>query len=128
MEYVEKFLATMNNFFSVSLYLCVSVFFVGRRSLTGNTEAQRHRDTDIFILSFTVLVFSLIATSPGSAKTQTTQKPVIEGCVSCHTRIEPMHKYGTTETLTELKDGKDAVGLSCTACHGGNPVPTKTSD
>jgi hypothetical protein len=51
------------------------------------------------------------------------QQPVkTEGCVSCHGQIEPMHKYGTTETLAKLKDGKDAVGLSCTACHGGNPV------
>src|SRR6188474_1195126 len=46
----------------------------------------------------------------------------LEGCVSCHGMIEPMHKYGTTETLEKLKDGKDAVGLSCTACHGGNPA------
>jgi hypothetical protein len=46
----------------------------------------------------------------------------VEGCVSCHGMIEPMHKYGTTETLDKLKDGKDAVGLSCTACHGGNPA------
>ncbi|HEY6660933.1 MAG TPA: hypothetical protein VI031_07315 [Pyrinomonadaceae bacterium] len=52
-----------------------------------------------------------------------TQTPVkVEGCVKCHGQIEPMHKYGTTETLDKLKDGKDAVGLSCTACHGGNPV------
>jgi hypothetical protein len=51
------------------------------------------------------------------------QQPAkVEGCVSCHGLIEPMHKYGTTETLEKLKDGKDAVGLSCTACHGGNPV------
>jgi len=51
------------------------------------------------------------------------QQPVkVEGCVSCHGLIEPMHKYGTTDTLEKLKDGKDAVGLSCTACHGGNPV------
>jgi hypothetical protein len=51
------------------------------------------------------------------------QQPVkVEGCISCHGQIEPMHKYGTTETLERLKDGKDAVGLSCTACHGGNPV------
>ncbi|HEX6044703.1 MAG TPA: hypothetical protein VFZ22_09470 [Pyrinomonadaceae bacterium] len=35
-----------------------------------------------------------------------------------------MHKYGTTETLDKLKDGKDAVGLTCTACHGGNPAST----
>ena len=50
------------------------------------------------------------------------QQPKPDGCVSCHGLIEPMHKYGTTETLDKLKDGKDAVGLSCTACHGGNPA------
>src|ERR1041385_5516707 len=44
-----------------------------------------------------------------------------EGCVGCHGQIEPMHKYGTTETLEKIKDGKDAVGLSCTGCHGGDP-------
>ena len=48
--------------------------------------------------------------------------PKVEGCVSCHGMIEPMHKYGTTETFDKLKDGRDAVGLSCTACHGGNPA------
>src|SRR6185369_4705621 len=46
----------------------------------------------------------------------------VEGCVSCHGQIELMHKYGTTETLEKIKEGKDAVGLSCTACHGGNPA------
>src|ERR1041385_2419632 len=46
----------------------------------------------------------------------------LEGCVGCHGQIEPMHKYGTTETLEKIKDGRDAVGLSCTGCHGGNPV------
>jgi hypothetical protein len=60
--------------------------------------------------------------------TQTTAPPKLEGCVSCHAQIEPMHKYGTTETLDKLKDGKDAVGLTCTACHGGNPVPRKAND
>lgn len=54
--------------------------------------------------------------------------PKLEGCVSCHAQIEPMHKYGATETLNQLKDGKDAYGLTCTACHGGNPAPRKTSD
>src|SRR3989442_5617415 len=52
----------------------------------------------------------------------------LEGCVSCHTKIEPMHKYGATETLEQIKGDKDAVGLTCTACHGGNPGPRKTSD
>ena len=54
-------------------------------------------------------------------------QPKLEGCVSCHALIEPMHKYGATETLEQLKDGKDAVGLTCTTCHGGNPAPKKTS-
>jgi len=54
--------------------------------------------------------------------------PKVEGCVSCHGQIEPMHKYGTTETLDKLKDGKDAVGLTCTACHGGNPAAVKNSN
>jgi hypothetical protein len=64
-----------------------------------------------------VLVF---ASWPTSATEQTVAK--VEGCVTCHGQIEPMHKYGTTETLEKIKDGKDAVGLSCTACHGGNPA------
>ena len=51
-------------------------------------------------------------------------QPKLEGCVTCHGMIEPMHKYGPTDTLEKLKDGKDALGLSCTACHGGNPVAT----
>ena len=64
----------------------------------------------------------VVASWPSAASNQALVK--VEGCVSCHGLIEPMHKYGTTETLEKLKDGKDAVGLSCTACHGGNPVAT----
>jgi hypothetical protein len=66
-------------------------------------------------------VATILAAWPIAVSTQATAVKV-EGCVSCHEQIEPMHKYGTTETLEKLKDGKDAVGLSCTACHGGNPV------
>src|SRR5882672_2771467 len=47
---------------------------------------------------------------------------VLEGCLSCHSQIEPMHKFGPTATLDKLDNGKDALGLTCTACHGGNPV------
>ena len=68
------------------------------------------------------------ANSYQQSTTQTLPTPKTEGCVSCHGQIEPMHKYGTTDTLEKLKDGKDAVGLTCTACHGGNPAITKTSD
>ncbi|MGH9932676.1 MAG: multiheme c-type cytochrome [Pyrinomonadaceae bacterium] len=59
---------------------------------------------------------------------QPASTPKLDGCVTCHGQIEPMHKYGTTETLDALKDGKDAVGLTCTSCHGGNPVPRKTGE
>ncbi len=52
----------------------------------------------------------------------------LEGCVTCHGQIEPMHKYGSTGTLEKLNGDKDAVLLTCTACHGGNPVPRKSSD
>jgi hypothetical protein len=77
--------------------------------------------TRIFkILIFAVGVAGLYMAWPSGVASQAPVK--VEGCVSCHGLIEPMHKYGTTETLDKLKDGKDAVGLSCTACHGGNPV------
>ncbi len=65
---------------------------------------------------------------PVATASQTASTPRLEGCVTCHGLIEPMHKYGPTETLDKLNDGKDAVGLTCTDCHGGNPVPRKTSD
>src|SRR5215204_5223746 len=70
--------------------------------------------TRIFIKPILILILI------GSVQGQ--QPAKVEGCVTCHGQIEPMHKYGTTDTLERLKDGKDAVGLSCTACHGGNPV------
>lgn len=113
-------------------------------------EFWSHKTTSVlrtFIVGF-VLTFALIPISNSSAnkrvylaKSESQPSPVsadstaqaqaaprLEGCISCHGEIEPMHKYGATETLEKLKDGKDAVGLTCTACHGGNPEPRKTSD
>lgn len=79
----------------------------------------------VLILVVTIAVAVLIVRS-SSANFQ--EQPRLEGCVSCHGLIEPMHKYGTTDTFDKLKDGKDAVGLTCTGCHGGNPVPAKNSN
>jgi hypothetical protein len=59
---------------------------------------------------------------------QETKTAVTEGCITCHGQIEPMHKYGSTGALDRLNDGKDAVNLTCTNCHGGNPAARKTSD
>ena len=93
---------------------------------------MRHKR--LFLLLPALIVTGVISNTPpvNSARNEKSlslaQQPVVtEGCISCHGAIEPMHKYGA-QTLTELKDGKDAVGLSCTACHGGNPLPRKTSD
>ena len=51
--------------------------------------------------------------------------PKMEGCIACHGNIEPMHrKRGTKPEESGKLDeqGKDAFGLSCTYCHGGNPA------
>lgn len=52
--------------------------------------------------------------------------PAPEGCVKCHNNIEPMHRYNASGDVFDKIDdaGKDAQGLSCTSCHGGNPVAT----
>jgi hypothetical protein len=54
-----------------------------------------------------------------------TQSTTLEGCLKCHDKIEPMHKFGPTATLDKLDQGRDALGLTCTACHGGNPAATE---
>ena len=92
-----------------------------------NTDQARQFTRVLVSLSVALFVGAVIVVWPSAASNQATEVKV-EGCVSCHGLIEPMHKYGATETLDKLKDGKDAVGLSCTGCHGGNPVPRKTSD
>ncbi len=56
------------------------------------------------------------------------QAATLEGCLKCHDKIEPMHRFGPTATLDKLDNGKDALGLTCTACHGGNPVATTKED
>ncbi len=56
--------------------------------------------------------------------------PKVEGCVKCHNNIEPMHRYNAKGDVFEKIDegGKDAQGLSCTSCHGGNPAATTQKD
>ena len=52
-------------------------------------------------------------------------EPATEGCLKCHNNIEPMHRYNARgDVFDTLDGGKDAQGLSCTSCHGGNPVAT----
>ena len=53
----------------------------------------------------------------------------LEGCTKCHNNIEPMHRYNASgDVFDKLVDGKDAQGLSCTGCHGGNPAADTQKD
>ena len=78
----------------------------------------------ILILSFCLSLFLAIVLSRTGAK-EPSVATQFEGCLKCHAQIEPMHKFGPTQTLDKLDNGKDAVGLTCTACHGGNPIATE---
>src|SRR6266478_1020673 len=66
-------------------------------------------------------VFRARAEGPASSAPAET----LEGCLKCHDKIEPMHNSGQTTTLDKLDHGRDALGLTCTACHGGNPAATE---
>jgi hypothetical protein len=67
-------------------------------------------------------------TKPPETK-QSQQPPPMEGCLQCHNNIEPMHRYNARgDIFDKLDGGKDAQGLSCTACHGGNPAATTQKD
>lgn len=53
----------------------------------------------------------------------------LEGCMTCHNNIEPMHRYNARgDVFDKLEDGKDAMGLTCTSCHGGNPAALTVKD
>jgi hypothetical protein len=60
-----------------------------------------------------------VAPPPANPAPQQTPTPAAfqEGCITCHSQIEPMHKTASGK----LDDGKDGQKLTCTFCHGGNP-------
>ncbi|HEY2846409.1 MAG TPA: hypothetical protein VGI80_01245, partial [Pyrinomonadaceae bacterium] len=62
--------------------------------------------------------------APPPSKPVVAKVPQTEGCVKCHNNIEPMHRYNASGDIYDKldKDGKDAQGLTCTSCHGGNPA------
>jgi len=84
----------------------------------------------VIVLSIVVLLLVGARERAGSSpplnnlRTVTPAPAPLEGCLKCHDQIEPMHRFGPTATLDKLDNGKDALGLTCTACHGGNPVAT----
>jgi hypothetical protein len=81
-------------------------------------------------MALAAIVVAINDRSPIAFRTpaqQTAPPPAdtLEGCLKCHDKIEPMHRFGPAATLDKLDHGKDALGLTCTACHGGNPVATE---
>ncbi|MFM9904694.1 MAG: hypothetical protein ACKVQJ_09010 [Pyrinomonadaceae bacterium] len=68
--------------------------------------------------------------SPGPvASAPNPDGPKMEGCATCHKNIEPMHRYNARgDVFDKLDEGKDAQGLTCTSCHGGNPAATTQKD
>jgi hypothetical protein len=98
-------------------------------------KPQRHRDAEkmterrFVVLLSTVSLCLCVSVPIVLSSTRAQQKPAttpLEGCLKCHALIEPMHRYGPTVAgaLDKLDNGKDGMGLTCTACHGGNPVAT----
>jgi hypothetical protein len=82
----------------------------------------------VFAVSLCLCVSVAIIFSHAHAERAAPADQPPEGCLNCHAQIEPMHKFGTTATLDKLDHGKDALGLTCTACHGGNPAATTKED
>src|SRR6266403_208624 len=86
------------------------------------------------IISLAIIAFAVVVVSPSVTSSVIADHSVcstippaetLEGCLKCHDKIEPMHRFGPTTTLDKLDHGKDALGLTCTACHGGNPIATE---
>ena len=78
----------------------------------------------MLILSLCLCVSVAFMLAPSHAQQQPATTPPLEGCLKCHANIEPMHRYGGPAPLDKLDNGKDAKGLTCTFCHGGNPATT----
>ncbi len=72
------------------------------------------------------LCSTAVVLSSSRAQPKPAMPPPLEGCLKCHAQIEPMHRFGPTVAgaLDTLDNGKDGLGLTCTACHGGNPAAT----
>src|SRR2546422_9502433 len=97
---------------------------------------QRHQDTEmnksngkylwLLVLSLCLCAsVAMVVSRTRAEPAPTAPAETLEGCLKCHDKIEPMHKFGPTSTLDKLDHGKDAMGQTCTTCHGGNPVATE---
>lgn len=101
------------------LFICfaAAIYWRENSSAQGNT-AQANQSSN-----------SVVSASASTPITSQTPDIKLEGCLKCHNNIEPMHRYNARgDVFDKLDEGKDAQGLTCTACHGGNPAATTQKD
>jgi hypothetical protein len=89
-------------------------------------DCMKLRIEILVIVLLIIIAIALISSSKQLAGSSpllnpATQQPPapLEGCLKCHGQIEPMHQFGPTQTLDKLANGRDALGLTCTACRDG---------
>ena len=111
------------------IVLLVFAFFLAAALWKDQTLAKKNDDTAVKTAPQTVQPLAAQPEQNYRTETPTADDVKIEGCAKCHDNIEPMHRYNNRgDVFDKLDEGKDAQGLTCTACHGGNPVATTQKD
>ncbi len=116
--------------FVVVIFVCFLIAFYWHNTVSvrsqetpANTQTEKTPETSNDNSANTT------TTEPKPAETVKPQEPPMEGCLKCHNNIEPMHRYNARgDVFDKLDNGKDAQGLNCTACHGGNPAAITQKD
>lgn len=95
------------------LFICFAAAIYWKEGSSAQTNtAQANQNSN-----------SIVTASASIPITSQTPEIKLEGCLKCHNNIEPMHRYNARgDVFDKLDEGKDAQGLTCTACHGGNPA------
>ncbi|MFL6208887.1 MAG: hypothetical protein ACJ74W_08560 [Pyrinomonadaceae bacterium] len=94
------------------------------RSSQAATQSQPRATLPTMPLARVAAAHTLTPPTNAGAPAQD-KAPAPEGCVTCHGNTEPMH---STDNGKLAPDGKDGQGLTCTYCHGGNPVAKTAED
>lgn len=111
------------------IVLLVFAFFLAAALWKDQTLAKKNDDTAVKSTHQTTQPVPAQPEQNSTTETPTADEPKIEGCAKCHDNIEPMHRYNNKgDVFDKLDEGKDAQGLTCTSCHGGNPAATTQKD
>lgn len=119
MSYMASKRKTRLKLFVVLLFVCLVTTALWKRETFAERRGMFPTPTPTATPVALPLPPSTTAVAP------TPETPRAEGCLKCHNNIEPMHRYNARgDVFDELDEGKDAQGLTCTSCHGGNPAAT----